>query len=587
MDKPQRYKLHHTYMWLWIFEAFPFIFVGMLGLAPLLMGMFSDTEVVLVDLLVACLLVALLTSVLFAGIIVGIQALMYKYIWYELSSREFSYYSGIISKKHSNIPYQKIQSVNQKASLIQRLAGVCTVEIETAGGTSNKAVRLTCVKKEEAERIRQQVFQHKQILEHQSFGNNVEGSLEAGAANVEPQEQANNVLDMPAKYSNAFRGVFGGDEFNTGSVSFEYGLSNKELFLSAITGKGSFFLVLLGILSAACTAILKVMNFFFVPEDAFIQTASRVAEPLASTMLPVIVGGLLIILLVIWVLMIVGMCISYGGFKARRRAGQIEVEYGILSHRFSGIDVARIQSINITQSFFQRIIGYCSISYGRIAASSEDNSDKDSISLDEDKIIVHPFLKLNRAQEVLSALTPEYQDIPTCDHAVAPCALRRAFIRRVVIYGGGFWLAVATLLALPVTGFCVQQGIVALDFDVVLSCGRVLLALAVVLAILDAVAAMLWYKAAAFGYDEHTLVIRNGGFSTSEVIIPRQKIQFAYERTNPFQRRAHVATLIAFTAAGRSRKKERLIDASQEDVTAWLQWMIPRQNVRYDELQKG
>ena len=102
----------------------------------------------------------------------------------------------------------------------------------------------------------------------------------------------------------------------------------------------------------------------------------------------------------------------------------------------------------------------------------------------------------------------------------------------------------------------------------------------------EAIGAVLWYRFSGFGYNEHALLIRNGGFSTSVVVVPRRKIQFGYQRTNPFQRRLNVATLIVVTAAGYSCKKERLIDAAQRDVTAWLQWMLPRNNVRYDGSQE-
>ena len=100
----------------------------------------------------------------------------------------------------------------------------------------------------------------------------------------------------------------------------------------------------------------------------------------------------------------------------------------------------------------------------------------------------------------------------------------------------------------------------------------VLFVLSFVIAAAEAIEAVLWYRFSGFGYNEHALLIRNGGFSTSVVVVPRRKMQFGYQRTNPFQRR--------------SCKKERLIDATQKDVTAWLQWMLPRNNVRYDDSQE-
>ena len=40
--------------------------------------------------------------------------------------------------------------------------------------------------------------------------------------------------------------------------------------------------------------------------------------------------------LVLWLLSAIGACVSYGGFRACRRDNRIEVEHGLLQHRFQG-----------------------------------------------------------------------------------------------------------------------------------------------------------------------------------------------------------------------------------------------------------
>lgn len=94
----------------------------------------------------------------------------YNYIWYEYSNEEFSFYSGIISKKRAHVPYQRIQSINQKATLFQRIAGVCTVSIETAGGASNTAITLPYIEKSAAEALRKELFARKQFAQMKAAG---------------------------------------------------------------------------------------------------------------------------------------------------------------------------------------------------------------------------------------------------------------------------------------------------------------------------------------------------------------------------------------------------------------------------------
>ena len=98
------------------------------------------------------------------AIAVGAAALAYRYKWYEFGSAEFSFYSGILSKKRTHIPYQRVQSVNEKMSLLQRIVGVCTVTIDTAGGADNKALVVPYVEKSAAERIRRELFMRKSLI---------------------------------------------------------------------------------------------------------------------------------------------------------------------------------------------------------------------------------------------------------------------------------------------------------------------------------------------------------------------------------------------------------------------------------------
>lgn len=62
------------------------------------------------------------------------------------------------------------------------------------------------------------------------------------------------------------------------------------------------------------------------------------------------------IILVVWILSVIGSCIGYGGFRARRRESRIEVEYGLLQHTFQGVDIERVQAVVVTQSFIRRLL---------------------------------------------------------------------------------------------------------------------------------------------------------------------------------------------------------------------------------------
>lgn len=655
----ERHKLHHSFIWLQGINVIPLaLVVSVVSLVPPLTAILNDTGVLPPASATAISLVlTIITTLVLCGITIAISAVSYRYIWYEFTPGEFSFYSGIFNKKHAHVPYQRIQSVNQKTSLIQRLVGVCSVVIDTAGGSSNTAISLRSVQREEAERIRREIFLRKKLLdsgmtaqevhaEMARLGDGVrlqaEALINAGvpvppagvpssgaypppasysspgtypppavpaqpaaqtsvaagapAAPAQPTMQspavpaaaapASNVLDMPAEVASDMRGIFGGLEVETGAVTYEIGLNNKELFLAALTGKTSFALVLAGVVVSIFSAISLVIDLRIVSDGMVDAATHAMASALSVPFVMLIVGIIVLVsIVIIWAASFLGTCLYYGGFKACRRGNRVEVGQGIISHNLTGMDIDRIQSITVTQSFFQRLLGYCTLSYGRVTAGTPEENEYSTASTQttaQDKLVVHPFLKLDRVDEVVAGLTPEHQIEVKPDFPLPKKACRRALIRRVILQGFGFWLAVmVSLFWLGVSvvddATWIEAGLAPAAVDTGITIAVVsLYALCVVSAIFEAIGALQWYKMSGFGFNNRYVVLVNGGYSRSIVVVPRNKIQISCVQRNPLQRAADVATVVVITAQGTSAKKETLIDAANDDAQRWLAWAIPR-----------
>lgn len=603
---PVKHKLNHSYIWLGALRVLPVIIVAAFA---------SSTELI-IDLALdsatggygfLAILALLIIILLVTGIVMLVRFISYRYIWYEYAGDEFSYYSGIISKKRVHIPYQRIQSINQKASLFQRIAGVCTVSIETAGGAENKAVILPYVEKSAAEALRRELFERKQLAQMKEAGIQIPAA--ASSANIasptgapvtsipapaNPSVQAapvagGNALDTPAQIANDFRGVFGGDAIDMGTVTYEYGLSNKQLALAAITGKSSFTMVFFSIVMAAASLISSIAFLLGTSEDEIFDTLSSLINLIPSSWIigaiASVVGFVLIIMVVVWVVMVVSTCISYGGFRTRRRGARIETEYGIISHNFNGIDIDRIQSIEINQSFFQRLLKSCTLSLARVASASQESS-SDAKKAAQTNLVIHPFVKLDQVDAVLENLLPEWGGLPQADKKLPQRARRRALTRRAILQGGGVWLAVITFvtmffIALPIQldAFSSSELSDYLAFYLVADIiSRVLYVIALLLLILDIIGALLWHRGSGFGYDRRYITITNSGFSTNRTITPRMKVQLATLQTNPLQCHRHLTTIIAFTAAGVGSSTLKLIDVEQDAAKAWFDWCHPGGN---------
>lgn len=620
MAEEKRHKLHHSYIWLQTLRTAPAVFlVVVISIAPnlaQLVDAFSSGYTAIASLM--GLLVFGATLVI-CGIVMAVLAVQYRFRWYEFDPLEFGFYSGVLSKKRMHIPYQRVQSVNEKMSLLQRIVGVCTVTIDTAGGASNTALSVAYVERSAAERIRRELFMRKELLSQGMSPEEVETYLQSktaqaivagdvpldatkGAVSGAPvppwelqaqhavrQEQrvqqqnqvhGSNILDTPTFLVDDVRGIFGKDALETGAITCEYGLTNKELILTALSSKTSFALILIGVVSALAGLVSSFVDLGLVPDEETVYTATWVVmSDVASHLGLLLVIPILFLLLVLWAISFIGSCLSYAGFRARRRGERVEVERGLITHVFTGIDVDRIQFVSIHQTFLQRLLKCCSVSYGRVSA--EEQEMESSSSTATERLIVHPFLPLSKATELVESLTPEYANLPKPTVRVAPKALRRALTRHVILQGAGFWLAVITLLTWAALAFFgsevfSEEPLTGLTFGWLVQISAIsLLVLAAIIALFELVGAVLWYRSASCGWDHGALTIVNGGYSIDRVSVPRPKVQFATLRTNPLQRFAKLATIDVKTAAGTSGKRQRLIDVTATDAEAWLEWARP------------
>lgn len=83
-----------------------------------------------------------ISTVLLLNLLIPVVILVPSYIWIWLGHETFIYVikkdelvirKGIIRKRHNSIPYNKIRNVQRLQSLLERLFGLCTISIETAG----------------------------------------------------------------------------------------------------------------------------------------------------------------------------------------------------------------------------------------------------------------------------------------------------------------------------------------------------------------------------------------------------------------------------------------------------------------------
>ena len=153
-------KLHSGAKWLFRirgYSSFIFIlfFVGYFGFTIV-----KNFEEASLGVILGVFFGAILLTIIFAEIY---SKMAYKRWLYEFGPASLKLERGIIWKKYSNIPYERIQNVDVHRGILARMLGFSTVDIQTAGlhmsynrrGRAKSEGHLPAVSMAGAEKIRE------------------------------------------------------------------------------------------------------------------------------------------------------------------------------------------------------------------------------------------------------------------------------------------------------------------------------------------------------------------------------------------------------------------------------------------------
>ena len=133
-------QLHPGAKWIFRLNSYSrfgfifFILIYFLIISSLDSSRYSIFKVIFGDSFILNIIIGLLISFIFVLIIGEIYARMAYNRWlYELTHEGVKLEHGIIWKKYTSIPYERVQNVEIKRGIIARMFGFSTVEIETAG----------------------------------------------------------------------------------------------------------------------------------------------------------------------------------------------------------------------------------------------------------------------------------------------------------------------------------------------------------------------------------------------------------------------------------------------------------------------
>lgn len=575
--------VHHSYIWLGCVSNVLWItFVLVLALGPGLVGLASE-----IDLPAALLGTGILVAggVILVLVITGVTLLLrwlgWKHLTYQCLEETFEIKSGIFFKKSVHIPYERIQGIDQKMGILQRALGLCTVQVDTAAGSENESAELPYLTKADAETLRIDLLTRKaRILQQRTMAADAKRNASV-AATAGQNDTVANPLDSLDNALESFSGVFSAESIRQ-QATYQRRLTTKELIMASITNaNGAFGSMIVMLLVGIGTLVSSLQSLSGLLGDtvgdamgAAADTAvTFAANQIAHAMIPMIVTSVVGALLLVWAIVVLASLINFGGFTVRRAGDRVEIEHGLLSRNYHGINVARIQSICIKQGLIRRWLGYCEVSAGKIEGSPNEEK-KDTTG----KLVLHPFMKVDEVDDFLNSLIPEFPTEFTVGIRPAPVAKRRAIVRNAILCNAGFWCLLITLAVLGIVKAVVGPYPDADDQMALFVIQTICIPLAVLFAfvmVLGIPKALLWHKQSHADFGRKAIRVVNGGFMIQTDLIPRKKVQSFKVHDNPLQRMAKVQTISATSAAGTGRNVA-LRDLSLSDADAWYSWMQPR-----------
>ena len=305
-----------------------------------------------------------------AAAFVGYFVAYYQRYEYELTADTFDIRSGVFSRREREIPLRRIQNVDISQSVTQRVLGIASVGLETAGGGQTEA-QLQYVGEDEAERLQSEVSRLRRSSD--ASGGAGEDATEAPAETI-----------------------------------FE--ITEREL----------------GVLALVSTDF-RVISLIFFAGSVFGPSAFEELEPVfvgPETVLGMLFGPLAAIGSIVVIGIVAGLISAarYYGFTLVRGDEELRYERGLLQKYSGTIPLSKVQTLTVEENVLARRLGYASLyieTAGSVASSSDSGGSQSAI----------PLAKTDRVRTLARTI----EDVPLGEFERPPKRARQRYAARYSI----------------------------------------------------------------------------------------------------------------------------------------------------------
>ena len=314
----------------------------------------------------------------------GYQLLNWYFYSYRYEDGYLHLKTGVIIKNERSIKQERVQTVNIRRGFFQRLFGLASLQVQTAGGGGETEFNLAAITLDEAVRIKDSLESEKEF----SADRKLETGKNEAAFSADLQESEKD-KPGPATYQ-------------------EFTVSIPELFIAGATS--GRFLVLFSILAALSSQLTG-----FLP-DTFWET---LVEQITSTALITAVLAALVLMFFSWLVSIIAFVIQYMNFTIRREEDRLQLTWGLIEQKQLNLKLHRLQSLVVHESLLRQPLGRSALVAEVAGGGSKEQS---YVTL------LFPIIRNSEINRFLSAILPEYS-LPNNYTPLPRRALRRYIFR--------------------------------------------------------------------------------------------------------------------------------------------------------------
>lgn len=475
MEKNKKIRNHPFYiienLWGIVLFEFFFVFPAVTGLVA---GTVKDDVNSLLDMNSSLIVFGILFGIL--AVAVAVNFVIWKNCYIYLEDDELILIRGALFKRKLVMPIEKINTIDIKRGIVQRIFGLCRMSVDTGSVVARQVSvpELTIILNiKTAEQL-------KEYLSAKSRGKS------PSIGNLQERESAK--LANAKSYKMPFFDYVA------------YGLTAPKVIW--------IILVVLSVFEEASDMIFDLLG------NISAEAVGTVTDAVLKVNLAVVISaGIVIVLgayIVISLISVLIAWVRFFNFTVTRNGDSVNIKYGLLTLKNYTLPVRNIHAVVIKQNFIRQLFGLCAVEAISIGFGDSDN----------EVAYLIPIIKRKKLDGVIKEILPEY-----CSDIKAQRAPARAllwFVLKPLV-----WWSVLTAAVYFTVNLIWKVSILEMLFV------QILLAVIVILTVISGV---LNFCHSRLGFNEKSVLVSSGGIWRIVTVMRCDCVQSAESRSGVIQR---------------------------------------------------